>query len=200
MEESKENTEIFFTKYTRHLSKSISKIPNPELKSDIQTLFSQVQPVLKETIKQKQSKQKSLKLKRIIKELRNIESLLDIINNQREQEEPLIDNSKGNKKILEKASRIDDTKETYYYKTKDPIDTNLLLTVHKEYEEDKKRTGIPPWDPKSAIGKPSTRPPYEVSIIHGPRVNNTYIIRYRGHLTQHQPLCQTDQIGIQLTG
>ena len=166
---NKENLGIFFTNYTRYLSQSIDNILNTNLRTDIQTLFKQVEPILQHTLTLKASKYKTQKLQRIIKELRNIETLLSIVNrsnreSENEETQSTFNLSRENGRQPEKASRIDTTKETYYYTDKDPIDTNLLLTVHKQFDKD--TSAIAPWDPQSAIGKPSTRPPYKVRILH----------------------------------
>lgn len=109
----------FFTNYTNYLSESIDQIPQKDLRKEISKLFQEVKPTLYKTISLKKSLGKTEKLKRILKELRNIESLLGIVTRS----------SVKTNLVPEKAPRRDvsgNKSDTFYYNGLSRFQQSLL--------------------------------------------------------------------------
>ena len=203
----------FFSNYTNYLSQSINQIPTKDLRAEISKLFQEVKPTLYETIALRKSSGKTEKLKKILKELRNIESLLGIVT----QSSVKTDDSN----VPEKAPRRDvsgNKSDTFYYNGLSRFQQSLLskpsgkeegtndvtpgednerrpevseddvlsrvqellkgggnteairpvelLTLHKEFHHSNATKVVPPWDPRVAIGRPTTKVPYKVWFIN----------------------------------
>ena len=201
----------FFSNYTNYLSESIDLIPKKDLRAEISKLFQEVKPTLYKTISLRKSSGKTNKLKKILKELRNIESLLGIVTRSSVKTD--------DSNVPEKAPRRDvsgNKSDTFYYnglsrfqqsllskpsgkeeETNDVIPSEddkrrkevseddvlslvqellkggspdereavrpvELLTLHKEFHHSNATKVVPPWDPRVAIGRPTTRVPYKV--------------------------------------
>ena len=210
----------FFSNYTNYLSDSIGQIPKEDLRAEISKLFQEVKPTLYKTVSMRKSSGRTEKLRKILKELRNIESLLGIVTRSSAKTD--------GSNVPEKAPRRDvssNKSDTFYYnglsrfqqsllskpsgkeeETNDVIPNNSednerrktvseddvlsrvqevlkgrspdereavrpveLLTLHKEFHSSNATKVVPPWDPRVAVGKPTTRVPYKVRFI-----NNRY--------------------------
>ena len=210
----------FFSNYTNYLSDSIGQIPKEDLRAEISKLFQEVKPTLYKTVSMRKSSGRTEKLRQILKELRNIESLLGIVTRSSAKTD--------GSNVPEKAPRRDvssNKSDTFYYnglsrfqqsllskpsgkeeETNDVIPNNSednerrktvseddvlsrvqevlkgrspdereavrpveLLTLHKEFHSSNATKVVPPWDPRVAVGKPTTRVPYKVRFI-----NNRY--------------------------
>ena len=182
----------FFSNYTGYLSRSINQIQDDNLRSEIKKLFNEVSPILYKTISSNNTSQKRVKLKKIVKELQNIESLLNIVTKRTVEPE---DN-----KTPVKSFRLDLTSDKYSGLSRfhhslvgktsrsnlsepiseDEVVTRLqqvlgqsdgadavnpvnILTLHKDFNTNSTKV-IPPWDPRSAVGKPTTKVPYQVKL------------------------------------
>ena len=215
VETDRDSVSEFFSNYTDYLSQSINQIPKKDLRAEISKLFQEVKPTLYKTISLRKSSEKTEKLKRILKELRNIESLLGIVTRSSVKTD--------DSNVPEKAPRRDvssNKSDTFYYNglsrfqqsllskpsgkeeaTNDVIPSEdnerrpevseddvlsrvqellkggnsdereavrpvELLTLHKEYHHSNATKVVPPWDPRVAIGRPTTKVPYKVSFIN----------------------------------
>ena len=114
---------VFFSNYTNYLSESISRIEDKDLRLDISKLFNEVSPILHKTLLSNKGSKKTNKLKRIVTELKNIESLLEIVTAS-VRPAPLKD-----RPSLLKASRLDvssNVKDTYHYSGLSAFHQSLL--------------------------------------------------------------------------
>ena len=70
---------VFFSNYTEFLSQSIELIADSDLRFDVETQFREVMPSLWETVNAKEDPKRPEKLKKMLTELRGIETLLMMV-------------------------------------------------------------------------------------------------------------------------
>lgn len=116
----------FFSSYTDFLSARMRSIPDADLRRDVHTLFSSVEPIVGHTLAMAPGGARRSRLRRIVEELRNIEQLLDIVTRPNGGPgTPGGAEAKADRRQPAKASRRED--DRYYY----PVDKEVLLTVHE---------------------------------------------------------------------
>ena len=111
----------FFSNYTNYLSDSIGQIPKEDLRADISKLFQEVKPTLYKTVSMRKSSGRTEKLRKILKELRNIESLLGIVTRSSAKTD--------GSNVPEKAPRRDvssNKSDTFYYNGLSRFQQSLL--------------------------------------------------------------------------
>ena len=70
---------VFFSNYTEFLSQSIELIADSDLRNDVETQFREVMPSLWETVNATEDPKRPEKLRKMLTELRGIETLLMMV-------------------------------------------------------------------------------------------------------------------------
>ena len=70
---------VFFSNYTEFLSQSIELIADSDLRNDVETQFREVMPSLWETVNATEDPKRPDKLRKMLTELRGIETLLMMV-------------------------------------------------------------------------------------------------------------------------
>ena len=70
---------MFFSNYTEFLSQSIELIADSDLRNDVETQFREVMPSLWETVNATEDPKRPEKLRKMLTELRGIETLLMMV-------------------------------------------------------------------------------------------------------------------------